>query len=172
MAERRLLRLQTRFEDSFVRGYVRAIGPGFVLLAVVNDRIWFDGFECFRRPDIFLVEDDPFAGFIETALERRGERLPEPPSVSLNSIEELLSSAGEAFPLVTIHCELDDTDVCWIGAVREVEGGEVSLHEVGPDAEWDDEPTLHRTADITRVSFGADYEDALWLVAGGPGRTH
>jgi hypothetical protein len=165
MAERKLVRLTTRFDDFVVTGYVLSVGPGFVMLAVVNDRIWFDGFECFRRPDVLEVEEPPFAAFKEEALALRGERLPEPPAVSLVSIEELLVSAGAVFPLVTLHCEQTDPDACWIGKVGKVEDGEVSLLEVTPAADWDEEPTLYRTADITRVSFGADYENALWIVA-------
>lgn len=165
MAERKLVRLTTRFDDFDVRGYVLSVGPGFVLLAVVSDRIWFDGFECFRRPDIIEVEDEQFAAFTERALALRDEKLPDLPSVSLVSIEELLVSAGAAFPLLTIHTEEVDPDVCWIGKLSKVEDGEISLLGITPGAEWDDEPTLYRTADITRVSFGADYENALWLVA-------
>jgi hypothetical protein len=168
MAERRLVRLTTRFEETVVRGYVTAMGPGFVLVAVVNDRIWFDGFECFRRPDVMDVADDEFAEFVETALARRGEGLPDPPPVSLASIEELLVSAGRVFRLVTIQCEQADPDVCWIGHVRKVQDGELLLLQVGPDARWDDGPERHRMSDITRVSFGADYEEALSLVAGDP----
>ena len=47
-----LVRFYRRFEDSSVRGYVLDIGPKFFLLALVSDRVWFDGFECFRISDV------------------------------------------------------------------------------------------------------------------------
>ena len=168
MAERRLVRLTTRFDRWGVCGYVVGMGPGFVMVAIVSDRIWFDGFECFRRPDIVAVEDDPYAEFHETALARRGETLPDAPPVSLASIEELLTTAARAFPLVTIHIEEIDPDVCYIGRVCEIAGGELVMRDVTPAAKWATELDRYATVDITRVAFGGGYEDALALVANEP----
>ena len=84
------------------------------------------------------------------------------------STEDLLLSAGRSFPLVTIHREQVDPDVCWIGQVKRVERGRVSLLEINPDASWDAEPKDYRVSEITRVSFGGDYESALHLVGGDP----
>jgi len=166
--ERRLVGLTTRYDEWVVRGYVVGLGPGFVMIAVVNDRIWHDGFECFRRPDIIAVQVDPKARFVEKALELRGEMIPEAPAVSLESVEDLLTSAGRAFRLVTIHREMEDPDVCQIGHVIEVVGGELVMREVSPTAEWDVELERYQTSSVTRVSFGADFEAALTLVAGEP----
>ncbi len=168
MAERRLVRLTTRYDERVVRGYVVGLGPGFVMVSVVNDRVWLDGFECFRRPDIIAIADDPYAPFHEKALAQRGEIIPDAPPVSLASIEDLLKTAGLAFRLVTIHCEEIDPEVCYIGHVSEVSGGHLVMREVTPAAEWEPRFESHPTTDITRVSFGADYEEALLLVAGDP----
>jgi hypothetical protein len=73
---RRFLRFSSRFEDSPVSGYVLDVGPRFFLLALVSDRIWFDGFECFRVRDVRDVRTDPYARFAEAALKRRRERVP------------------------------------------------------------------------------------------------
>ena len=166
--ERRLIRLTTRYDEWVIRGYVVGLGPGFIMIAVVNDRIWLDGFECFRRPDIISVQGDPNARFIEKALELRGETIPEAPPVSMESIEDLLASAGRAFRLVTIHRETEDPDVCQIGHVIEVVGGELVMRAVSPAAEWVVELERCQASSVTRVSFGADYEAALTLVAGEP----
>jgi len=167
MVERRLVRLTTRYDDWVVRGYVLGMGPGFVMVSVVNDRIWLDGFECFRRPDIIAIEDDPNTAFIETALALRGEAIPGAPAVSLATIEDLLETAGRAFRLITIHCEDVDPEVCHIGNVHQVKDGYLMMREVTPAAEWDAELERYSTSYITRVAFGADYEDALSLVAAG-----
>lgn len=168
MAERRLVRLTTRYDEWVVCGYVVGLGPGFVMVSVVNDRVWLDGFECFRRPDIIAIEDDPYAAFHEKALARRGEGIPDAPPVSLASIEDLLKTAGRASRLITIHCEGVDPEVCYIGHVQEVLGGHLVMREVTPAAEWEAEFERYRTANITRVAFGAGYEEALSLVAGDP----
>jgi len=168
MAARRLVRLTTRYDERAVCGYVVGLGPGFVMVSVVNDRVWLDGFECFRRPDIISIEDDPYAAFLEEALARRGEIIPDAPPVALASIEELLKTAGLAFRLVTIHCEGIDAEVCYIGQVHAVLGGHLVMRAVTPAAEWETEFERYPTANITRVAFGADYEEALSLVAGDP----
>ena len=159
------MRFARRFEDSSVRGYVLDIGPKFFLLALVSDRIWFDGFECFRVRDVRGLRPDPHAHFAESALRKRRERMPKKPRVSVASIEELLLSASRVFPLVTVHREQVDPDVCWIGRILSVERGGVSLLEISPDASWEEKPTCFRLGEITRVNFGGDYEAALHLVA-------
>jgi hypothetical protein len=88
--------------------------------------------------------------------------------VSVSSIEDLLRSAGRAFPLVTIHRESVNPDVCQIGRVVKVERGRVWLLEIDPDAKWKREPTPYRLSEITRVDFGGDYECALHMVGGDP----
>ena len=168
MRRREFIRFSRRFESSKIRGYVLDVGPQFFLLALVSDRIWFDGFECFRVNDGKDLRPDPFAPFAEAALKKRGERRLKKPRVNVANIEDLLLSAGKAFPLVTIHREQVDPDVCWIGRVQGVNRGGVSLLEIGPDAVWEDTPEEYRIREITRVNFGGDYENALHLVGGEP----
>jgi hypothetical protein len=163
-----LIRLSRRFEDSSIRGYVLEVGPSFFLFTVVSDRVHFDGFECFRVKDLKGIKPDPYTTFVESALKKRRECRPRKPSVNVASIEELLLSASRAFPLVAIHTEVKDPDVCWIGRILGVNRGRVSLLEINPDAAWDNRPTEHRLNDITRVNFGGEYEDALHLVGGAP----
>ena len=167
---RQFVRFSRRFEDSSIQGYVLDVGPKFFLMALVSDRIWFDGFECFRLSDVSGVMADPYTHFVESALRKRRERVPKKPRVSVASIEELLRTAGRAFPLVAIHRDEVDPDACGIGRVLGVERSRVSLLAIGPDGTWDDRPITYRLREITRVSFGGDYEDALHLVAEDPGQ--
>ena len=76
------------------------------------------------------------------------------------------SPGARAFPLVTIHREKVEPDICEIGRVVQVRDGRVSLLEINPDATWNAEPKQYRLRDITRVDFGGDYEEALGLVGG------
>jgi len=168
MRGRRFVRFSRRFEESPIRGYVQHVGPKFFLLALVSDRIWFDGFECFRIGDVHDLGLDPYAAFAEAALKKRGERVPRKPRVNLTSIEDLLLTASRSFPLVTIHREQVDPDVCWIGRVTGIDRGLVSLLEIKPDATWNERPSEYRLSEITHVNFGGDYEEALHLVVGDP----
>jgi hypothetical protein len=169
-AQRRkqLVQLSRRFEDMPIRGYVLAIGPSFFLIAIVSDRIRFDGFECFRLADLLKVNADPNIHFVETALRKRRERMPQKPSVRVTSICELLRTAARAFPLITIHREEVDPTVCWIGRVCSVSKDQLSLLEINPDATWEKSPATYPLDEITRVNFAGDYENALHLVATEP----
>lgn len=166
MEKHRLVRISRRFESSPIRGYVMAVGSKFFLLALVSDRLWFDGFECFRIADVLGVEADPYANFAETALKKRGQRRPRKSKIDVESVETILLTASKAFPLVTIHLERKDPDVCYIGRVNDIKKGRVSLLEINPHAKWENKPNQFPLSKITRVSFGGDYEGALHLVAG------
>ncbi len=168
MRKGQFVRFNRRFEKSTIHGYVLDVVPHFFLLALVSDRLQFDGFECFRIRDVKDLKQDPYAAFVEAALKKRGERKPKKPSISLASIDKLLSSASQLYPLVTIHREQVDPDVCWIGSVSNVKNGYVTLREIGLGAKWESGTTKYRLSEITHVNFGADYEDALHLVGGEP----
>jgi hypothetical protein len=170
MRSRQFVRFNRRFEDTCIRGYVLDVGPVFFLLSLVSDRVRFDGFECFRIADVRNLKRDPYAVFAEAALKKRGERKPEKPRISIVNTGALLISANRVFPLVTIHRERIEPDVCHIGRVLKVRNGRLSLLEIDPRAQWDDSATEHRLSEITRVNFGGDYEDALHIVGGKPAK--
>jgi hypothetical protein len=166
MDKRTFVRISRRFEESVIRGYISGVGSKFFLLTVVSDRLRFDGFECFRIVDLVSLEEDSHAAFAEAALKKRGDRRPKKPRVALESVEELLLSSSRAFPLVTIHQEKLDPEVCHIGRVAGISRGRVSLQEITPDATWEAKPDQYAVKEITRVNFGGDHEGALYAVGG------
>ncbi len=164
-----LVRFTRPFEEGWVHGYVIDIGPQFFLVALVSEGIRFDGFQCFRLSDVRRLQAPAkYAAFAEAALKKRGERIPKKPDVVVSSLQKLLLSAGQTFPLVTIHREKVDPSVCYIGRVVGVKNGRVSLLEIGPDAVWNDKAETYQMNEITRIDFGGDYEEALHLVGGLP----
>jgi len=164
-----MVRFTRPFEEGSVNGYVIDIGPEFFVVALVSDAIRFNGFQCFRLSDVRRLQvPSRYAAFHEAALKKRGEEIPKNPHVVVTSLPKLLLTANRAFPLVTIHREKVDPDVCQIGRVVDLRNGRVSLLEIGPDAVWDDKPETYRLNEITRVDFGGDYEEALHLVSGLP----
>lgn len=168
MRKRQFVRFTRSFEQEFARGYVLDVGPKFFLLALQSDQMRFDGFSCFRIADVKNLSRDPYAAFAEAAFKKLREPRPKKPRVSVASVEELLLSANSLFPLVTIHREKVDPDVCWIGKVEGIRQGQVALLEIGPDAKWDRKSTSYKMSEITAVEFGGEYEIALHLVGGKP----
>jgi hypothetical protein len=124
-----LVRFTRPFEKGAVMGYILAAGPCFFLLALVDDNIRFNGFQCFRLQDVrnFRAIAGKKGSFIESALRLRGLRKPRCPRVNIQSTRELLETAGRLFPLITIYRERIAPDVCHIGIVMSVSDVEVSL---------------------------------------------
>lgn len=168
--EKILISFTRPFEEGSFIGYVLEIGPNFFLLAVIdNDTLLFNGFSCIRLADVRnLKVPHKYSAFIEATLRKLGERAPRKPPVTLTDIGDLLTSAARKFPLVTIHRERINPDVCHIGRVQGVSRRQVMLLEIGPDARWDAKPESYRLSEITRIDFGGRYEHALHLIGGEP----
>ena len=164
-----MVRFKRPFEQGAVHGYVIDVGTEFFIVALISDGIRFNGFQCFRLSDVRSLQvPGKFSEFVKAALKKRGERIPKRHHVAVTSLTKLLLTANQAFPLITIHREKRDPDVCHIGRIVDLRGEHVSLLEIGPDAVWDDKPETYRLSEITRVDFGGDYEGALHLVGGSP----
>jgi hypothetical protein len=167
-----LVRFKRPFDVGSTEGYILDAGDDFFLMALVDDTIHLDGFLCLRYKDVRKLEAPAkFETFIAAALKQRGERVPKPPSVSLASISDLLLTAATNFPLVTLHREKADPEVCHIGRIAGLNRKQVALLEIGPDAIWDETPSLYSLKEITQVGFGGGYEEALILVGGEPEST-
>lgn len=149
-----------------VTGYVVAFGDEWLVLLVVGDAISYSGYEAVRLSDITeLISPDPYESFIRAALRKRRLRRPKAPAMDLSNVASLLSSAATAFPLIAIHREVVDPNVCHIGRLQSLTRTMIHLLEVTPNATWEAEPTPYRLKEITRVDFGGPYEEALALVA-------
>ena len=160
-----LISFHTVFEDSSVLGYVAGVGPDFVCLSIVHGDIRFNGFTCYRLRDMRRLQTPhKYAAFVEDALRIRRLKRPRQPELEVGNLRKLILTASQAFPLITIHRQKRDPDVCYIGQVFRVTPTHISLLEIGPNAEWEDAPTLYPLREITRIDFGGDYEDALWHV--------
>ena len=164
-----VVKFERPFEPGTFEGYVLDVGPQFFLLAVVREDMRFNGFTCLRIADVRRLQvPAKYAAFAEAALRKRGEYLAEKPNIDLSNSCNLLRSADVLFPLITIHRERVDSDVCHIGRVSGINNNTVSLLEIGPDAAWDKELCSYSLREITRVDFGGGYEEALHLVGGHP----
>jgi len=150
-------------------GYVVAMDSELVLLLCISNQIRFDGFAVLRIRDISDLEvPHAHAEFVEGALHLRGESVAEAPAVELGDLGSAIRTAGKLYPLLTLHREEVDPEVCHVGAVVGVAADSVSLIEIDPGAEWLEEPTSYFLSEITRIDFGGGYEEALALVGGQP----
>ncbi|GAA4545934.1 hypothetical protein [Amycolatopsis samaneae] len=149
-----------------IAGFVLAVGVEWILLARLDPGIFLDGYTFVRREDLRRVEKPASRHFVRRALELHGEWPPVAPEHRLDGIVPVLESAAAAFPLLTVHVERADPEVCYIGTPVKIGRRALRLAEVTPSAEWTDEPSKWRFADITRVECGGRYERTLSEVAG------
>ena len=154
-----------------IDGFVVAIGKTWVLLANLDHRIHLDGYVALRIEDVSKV--DRRGGpetFVGRALAARGEWPPVSVDVELDEIAGLIRTAAAVAPLVTLHIEVEDPTVCFIGRPLRISRKSVRLLEINPQAEWWDQSTKWSFADVTRLDFGGGYEEALALIGGDPPR--
>jgi hypothetical protein len=97
-------------------GFVVGIGQAWVLLAVLDPNIYLNGYAALGLGDVAKVSrrggPDTFVG---RALAAPGEWPPAAVDVDLDSVADLVRTASEVAPLVALHVEEDDPDVCFIG---------------------------------------------------------
>lgn len=146
-------------------GYVVDASDEFMMLQLVDDRISLNGYTLIRIADITKLDADvPHAAFIAKALEIRKKVVRQPVLVDLTSIETILSSIDQNFPLMTLHKEATDPDTCWVGSLDSIGEKTVTIKEMSPDAKWTGTRRLP-VEEISRIDFDGGYEVALALVA-------
>ena len=150
----------------FDRGYVVDATDRYALLHVVDDRIELDGYVILRTEDITEVECEfPSLKFIEKALAIRRMQPERPALVDLTSMESILRSIDEHFPLLVVHREQVNGDECWIGSLDSVGDKTFLLNAMNPEAKWNGAKRF-RFDEVTRIEFDGGYETALAQVAG------
>ena len=153
--------------DRRTEGVALAQGPNLVLVALLSDRIDLDGYEVLHISDITSCRREfERKAFYHSALELKKELPAKSIAVDLSSMPALLTSAQKLFSLLTIHRERLFPGECDIGRLKLHSEDAFAIHYINPSAQWRDEPGHYRYADVTRVSFGGEYEAALALVAG------
>jgi hypothetical protein len=145
--------------------FVVKVGRDIAAFEIIGDGGYLEGFNCVPLEGIVSFDyPAPNALFKQRLLQLRKQSPAKSFPYDVSSWRALIKSAESHFPLTTIHIG----DACYIGKVLSVDAHTVSLHEITPSAEWDDEVTYYRFDEVTRVDFGGPYEDGLSLVGGRP----
>ena len=153
-------------EQEPLTGFVAEIGAEYLAMELVSDFIRPNGFTFFRIADITGCEvPDPYNDFLKDALRLKGFERLKSPDVDLTSTRTVLQSAGAISPLITIHSEIADPHVCFIGELISISKDEVSLRCITPAATWEEEHESYPLKHITRIDIQGEYEEALLLVA-------
>jgi hypothetical protein len=166
-----LLRIVRTVSDDKLEAYVLDIGAAWVLVALLDgESVRLESFTALRLHDIDEVETAGGDRFVRRALELQGQWPPEGPpvAIALDDAAAIVRSGAGICPLVTIHPELDDPDICFIGVAHGSADGMLELLEIDTQAEWEAERQRHPLKDVTRIDFGGRYEEWLYRVGGPP----
>jgi hypothetical protein len=166
---RQLIKLVRGFRGADdLDGYVMEIGERWLVMANLDGAITIDGSIAVRLADVVGVVPNASEDFVRRALELHGEWPPAGPTaeLKLGRTRDLIQSIAACNPLVTLHIERDDPDVCLIGVPTAFTKHKIKLLHVNPKATWRKKPRAWRLARITRIDYGARYERALHEVAG------
>jgi hypothetical protein len=162
-SEKAMVRVTRRGVRWKTYGWIVGFTQEWTLIQVYDDS-QCKGWSAIRTSDIRAVSTDD--SIVSRALALWGEQPKSFPELDLSFLPSLLGTVHRHFPLVTLHFEVTDPSVCYIGCVVRLGKRAVTLREIEPDASWD--ATLHKYqySTITRVDFGGRYEEALWLFGG------
>ncbi len=87
-----------------------------------------------------------------------------PVGVCVASLPELLRSVAKHYPLITLHPERKEPDVCYIGSLVSMTERTFTFEDLDCNGEWGG-PHRMKFSDVTRVDFGGGYEKALAVTA-------
>ena len=165
-----LVRVDRSCDPHPLLGYAIGLGEWLLLHVVNPDSMILNGYSAVQVRDVRKVGQlaDEHEGFMVTALRARRLRPKPQVRVSLKTTRGLLETSAHYFPLIAIHEEKKDNEVCWIGRPTGFPGASVEMREVSPAGRWYTRPSRYQMRSITKVDFGGAYEHALAQVAGAP----
>lgn len=148
-----------------IDAYVEVVGRRWTLLRAVDDNVYWGGFEFVRTKHVTKVKarSAELAEYSARATATWPDK-PQLPSLQPDArTEDVLQAAQDSSALVTIHIELEDPGVCFIGKLTHFHDEWIELRQISPSGAWDDDDvtTGFTYKEITRVQIGDRYQEGL-----------
>ena len=163
------IRIERTFtKTEYTDGFVLDVRRGLLQFLVLGSSYYLDGISIFSLSDIDryrkLTERAEMLDYVLRY--RHGDGYLSQNGCKFGGLKEFsFKEIHQHYPLVTIHREHIDPGVCNIGRVVGITKKKFELEEIDPNGEWDERTERYRFKDITQVSFGGRYEEALWMYA-------
>ncbi len=143
------------------------VGPEWVLLQPIRDRLDLDGYDVVRIRDISEVLASPKADFLHRVL-RAKHLSPKRPKIEGTDLVALLRSICASYGVVVIERERLHPDSVDIGAICESTRKDFRVIWLSPTAMWEHDERRYAFRDVTHLGFGGEYEMTLVRMAGRP----
>ena len=137
----------------------------FVLIQRLDDSVFYDGYALFRKKDISEIRDVSGEGFQTRALDLMDSFPVYPDGLDVSSLEALVRTFARIFPLVTVHVEQRNPNVCFIGRIVELNNNDLILRLINENARFKKKLKKFELSKITRFEWGGLYEKALDIAA-------
>lgn len=147
--------------DDPIYGYVTAVTKRWVALQVLTDAVYFDGHEAIRTRDITKVRFDRDPDYRDRAIAALGRPAPDFPLPDDARTADVLGAAAARADLIGVHEERYEGEPLLVGKLTRTGQKRFRLLFIGPGGIWDAEPRREPYSDVTRVSFGGRYYEAL-----------
>lgn len=161
-----LIEVTRAIDESPWQGFLVAESESLVVLHRVSDRFDLDGYCAFRREDIAsIAESFERRDLIQRALRLNRQSPTAPKRIDCTSVRSLMESAQAEFGVLVIEREKVQSDEVQVGTIRMTSEDTYVLRWLSVNAEWDNDDRPFRYRDVTKLEFGAGYEQTLLAVA-------
>jgi hypothetical protein len=149
-----------------ISGFVVDVSESLILLQRCDwDTFQFNGYSVIRSEDVASYRFFDKKEYWKFRAAQHFKLKPKAPAgVLISSLPVLLESAAKIFPLLTIHREKINSEVCYIGKLTAVSRKTFTIEDLNCNAEWTG-PRQFKFSDVTLVDFGGGYENALAVTA-------
>lgn len=149
-------------------GFVAYAGESFVVLNIVSENFFLNGFTIIRTNDIrrYKIVEDREDMIRYVLSQRYSSKFLEQFSIDSDELHDFsfLKTIHKYYPLVTILREEMDETICSIGRIEELKNRIFLLRELSTTAQWEGVRRF-RYSDVTRIDVGGKYEEGLWMYA-------
>jgi len=164
---KKIVKIQSRFDEYSSSCYIIDWSDEWLLTKNISGDILPDGFAVYQRTGLKNIKPSKTEKFVSDALKLRKAKWPKiSPRIkkNLEKPADIIQAVLKSFPLVTLHFERWDPDVCFIGRDVKIKGNYLKWCEINPHAEMKEEAFEFKLNKITKIQFGDQYSDALWQV--------
>ena len=152
-------------DESSWHGFLVAESESLVVIHRVSDRYDLDGYCALRREDIeSMAESFEKLDLLQRALRLKEQEPVVPVRIDATSMRNLMESAQAAFGVLVIDREKVQPDEVEVGTIRMTSEDTYVLRWLSTNAEWDNDDRPFRYRDVTKLEFGAEYEQTLLAV--------
>jgi hypothetical protein len=147
-----------------LRGSIVLENKNWLVLALLNDAVFYDGYVAVRRSDINEIVDASEEGFESRALKVLARNPESLGDLSARSASGLVNAMAKRYRLITVHREFRNPNSCVIGEIASVSRTEIQLHSITRKARFQRGTWTIPFSDITRIEWGGMYEQAIEAV--------